>query len=212
MSKADAREPLADAPRSPADAPTPSPDPAAPITPLAGPTGHPAHPAVVALPIGAWVASAVFDVASHVVAEPAFLAYASRWLIGLGVLGALAAAMFGLMDLLTITPGTRPFRVALWHLSLALVATAGYAAGFALRGSDPTAPVPAPLLALSLGALAVLAGAGYLGGALVFTHGVRVAGRPGAADPGSTAEPDVERPSRRSTATGGGHRAITDKE
>jgi len=146
------------------------------------------HPAVVALPIGAWVASAVFDVASHLVAEPAFLAYASRWLIGLGVVGALVAALFGLMDLLTIAPGTKPFRVALWHLTLALLATTGYAVGFAIRGSEPTAPVPAGALAISAASLATLAAAGYLGGALAFTHGVRVAGRPPTPARSSTVE------------------------
>lgn len=175
-----------------ANPPEPRPDPAAPITRLAGPHGHPVHPAVVALPIGAWVASAVFDLASHLVAEPAFLAYASRWLIGLGVIGAVVAAMFGLLDLLTIPPGTRPFRVALWHLTLALLATTGYAVGFVIRGPDPAAPVPAGVLALSAASLAALAAAGYLGGALAFTYGVRVTGRLPVPDRGSTTEPDAD--------------------
>jgi uncharacterized membrane protein len=32
---------------------------------LAGPYGHPLHPVLVNVPIGAWVAASVFDVASH---------------------------------------------------------------------------------------------------------------------------------------------------
>jgi uncharacterized membrane protein len=32
-----------------------------PVTALAGPYGHPLHPALVAVPIGTWVASFVFD-------------------------------------------------------------------------------------------------------------------------------------------------------
>ena len=39
---------------------------------LAGPYGHPLHPILVTVPIGAWVASLVFDVASHLVADPGF--------------------------------------------------------------------------------------------------------------------------------------------
>src|SRR5919206_174083 len=62
-----------------------------PITVLAGRYGHPLHPALVAVPIGAWVASFVFDVASHLVGDGRFLAEGSRWLIGLGVVVALAA-------------------------------------------------------------------------------------------------------------------------
>ncbi|HSL08998.1 MAG TPA: DUF2231 domain-containing protein, partial [Pseudonocardiaceae bacterium] len=49
---------------------------------LAGPYGHPVHPILVTVPIGAWVASLVFDLASHLVADPGFLARGSLWLIG----------------------------------------------------------------------------------------------------------------------------------
>ncbi len=37
-----------------------------PVTVLAGPYGHPFHPILVTVPIGAWVASLVFDVASRI--------------------------------------------------------------------------------------------------------------------------------------------------
>ena len=37
---------------------------------LAGPYGHPFHPILVTVPIGAWAASLVFDIASHLVADP----------------------------------------------------------------------------------------------------------------------------------------------
>ncbi|MEU3526487.1 DUF2231 domain-containing protein [Streptomyces sp. NPDC038707] len=33
---------------------------------LAGPYGHPFHPILVTVPIGAWATSLVFDIASHV--------------------------------------------------------------------------------------------------------------------------------------------------
>ena len=146
-----------------------------PVTGLAGWYGHPLHPPLVAVPIGAWVASAVFDVASHLVADPDFLAQGARWLVGLGVLGALVAAMFGLLDLLAIPAGTRAFRTALVHLSAALTATTAYLVSFLVRGGDPAAPVPAGPLALSGAGLAAVAVAGYLGGTLAYRYGVRVA-------------------------------------
>jgi len=62
---------------------------------LAGPYGHPYHPVLVTVPIGAWVASMVFDIASQLVGNPAFLAQGSVWLIATGVIGALAAATTG---------------------------------------------------------------------------------------------------------------------
>lgn len=146
-----------------------------PITGLAGGYGHPVHPAVVAVPIGAWVASFVFDLASHVVSAPAALATGSRWLIGLGVLGAVAAALLGFLDLLGLPPSTRVFRTALLHMSVMLTVVAAYAVGFALRGAEPAAPVPVGPLALSAAALAVLGVGGYLGGTLAYRYGVRVA-------------------------------------
>jgi uncharacterized membrane protein len=73
---------------------------------LAGPYGHPFHPILVTVPIGVWVASIVFDIASHVVDDSTFLAKGSLWLIAIGVLGALAAAMIGFLDLLAIPTGS----------------------------------------------------------------------------------------------------------
>lgn len=163
-----------------------------PVTGLAGGYGHPLHPALVAVPIGAWVASLAFDVASQLVPDPAVAAQGSRWLIGLGVLGALVAASTGLLDLFTLPTGTRVFRTALAHMSLALAATAAYAVGFLIRDSDPSGPVPAGPLALSAAALAALAGAGYLGGTLAYRYGVRVAAeadQAGAYHPAPTAAP-----------------------
>lgn len=145
-----------------------------PVTGLAGGYGHPLHPALVAIPLGAWVASFVFDVASHLAADPVMLAHGARWLIGIGVLGALAAAMFGVVDLLAIPTGTRAFRTALLHMSLALTATTLYAIGFAIRDSEPTGPVETAPMVLSAAALLVLGGTGYLGGTLAYRYGVRV--------------------------------------
>jgi uncharacterized membrane protein len=145
-----------------------------PVTVLAGRYGHPLHPALVAVPIGAWTASLVFDVASHVVKDPGFLAQGSRWLIALGVLGALAAAIIGLLDLFAIPPGTRVFRIGLVHMSINLTVTAAYAVGFYIRHPGD-APVGWGPLVLSAVALAALGVSGYLGGELAYHYGVRVA-------------------------------------
>lgn len=161
-----------------------------PVTGLAGWYGHPLHPALVAVPIGAWVASAVFDLASHLVADPRVLAEGSRWLIGLGVLGAVVAATVGLLDLFAVPTGTRVFRTALTHLTLALIATTGYAIGFLVRGDDPVAPVPAGALALSGVSLVALGAAGYLGGTLAYRYGVRVADERTQADGYQQLSPD----------------------
>src|SRR5215468_872670 len=87
---------------------------------LAGPYGHPFHPMLVTVPIGAWVASLVFDIVSRAADDPKVFATGSYWLIGIGIVGALVAALFGLLDLFAIPSGTRAFTTALVHMGLNL--------------------------------------------------------------------------------------------
>ncbi|MFL6072252.1 MAG: DUF2231 domain-containing protein [Mycobacteriales bacterium] len=148
-----------------------------PVSPvLAGPYGHPFHPILVTVPIGAWISGLVFDIGSHVVDHPDFLVKGSRWLIAIGILGALVAAMIGLLDFLGIPRGTPAFRVGLLHMSLNLAVTAAYAVNLGWRAGDGTAHGVGwgqlVLAALSLGTLAV---SGSLGGMLAYHFGVRVA-------------------------------------
>jgi uncharacterized membrane protein len=148
-----------------------------PVTVLAGPYGHPFHPLLVTVPIGAWVTSLVFDVGSQIIDQPGFLTQGSEWLIGIGILGALAAAMFGFLDLLSIPTGTRAFRTGVTHMSLNLAVTAAYAANFLWRHGNYAAQSRVPLgqLVLSAAGLAALGVSGYLGGRLAYRFGVRVA-------------------------------------
>ena len=144
---------------------------------LAGPYGHPFHPILVTVPIGSWVAALVFDIASQVVDRPGFLTQGAEWLIAIGVLGALAAAVVGFLDLLAIPAGTAALRTALLHMSLNLVVTALYVGNFFWRHSDYTdgRSVGTGQLVLAAISLAVLGVSGYLGGKLAYRYGVRVA-------------------------------------
>ncbi|MFF3457480.1 DUF2231 domain-containing protein [Streptomyces sp. NPDC002730] len=163
---------------------------------LAGPYGHPFHPILVTVPIGAWVGSLVFDIASHIVGDPDFLARGSMWLIAVGVVGALLAAMVGFLDLLAIPTDTRAFRIGLIHMTLNLLVTAAYAGNFLWRhaGDGPSDSVGTGQLVLGAVSLAVLGVSGYLGGKLAYHYGVRVA------DEATQAEgfvPAHRRPNRR---------------
>ncbi|WKX71382.1 DUF2231 domain-containing protein [Streptomyces sp. XD-27] len=155
----------------------PSPQAKRPVSAvLAGPYGHPFHPILVTVPIGAWVGSLVFDIASHIVDDPDFLSRGAMWLMAIGVIGALVAAVVGFLDLLVIPAGSRAFRVGLLHMTLNLLVTAGYVAGFLWRQSDgPSGSVPAGQLTLNAVSLAVLGVSGFLGGKLAYHYGVRVA-------------------------------------
>src|SRR5215467_14911847 len=89
-----------------------------PVTVLAGTYGHPLHPILVTVPIGAWVTSLVFDIASHAVHPAGFLAQRSLWLIAVGAIGAVLAAGAGALDLFAIPEHTRARRTAVLHASV----------------------------------------------------------------------------------------------
>jgi uncharacterized membrane protein len=145
--------------------------------PLAGPYGHPYHPALVSVPIGAWVASLVFDIASHFATKPAFLAAGSEWLIAVGIVGAIIASLAGFVDLVSLAEGTPAHRTASAHMVLNLLLIVLYAADFWWRqrtyGSN--APVGTGMVMLSAACVALLTVSGFLGGRLAFRYGVRVA-------------------------------------
>ncbi|MFL6178232.1 MAG: DUF2231 domain-containing protein [Actinomycetes bacterium] len=140
---------------------------------IAGPYGHPFHPALVTLPIGAWVTSVVLDIVS-LATDNSALAEASRWVIGIGIVGALIAAVFGLLDLSRIPRDTRAFRTGAIHAVLNVIAVVLFAASLWSRTGDEDS-VPTVGLVLSLIGLAVIGASGWLGGELAYRYGVRVA-------------------------------------
>jgi uncharacterized membrane protein len=143
---------------------------------LAGPYGHPFHPILVTVPIGCWVAALVFDVGSRIVDTPGYLTRGALWLVAIGVIGALAAASVGVLDLLAIPTGTPAFRTGLTHMTLNLLVTAAYLGNFLWRrAADLNAPVGVGPLVLAAVSLVALAVSGYLGGKLAYRYGVRVA-------------------------------------
>ena len=148
-----------------------------PVTVLAGPYGHPFHPILVTVPIGAWLASVVFDVASKIDESAPALVEGAYWLIGIGIVGALLAAVFGLLDLLGIPRRSKAQRFGLIHLGLNLAVVGMFVGGFIWRSDsyDSAGETSAAQLALSLAAVALLAVSGWIGGMLTYRFGVRVA-------------------------------------
>jgi uncharacterized membrane protein len=149
-----------------------------PISAVAGPYGHPFHPILVTIPIGAWVCSLIFDIATRVNSSgSAPLTDASYWLIGIGVIGALAAAVFGLMDLVRIPRGSRALRFGLTHLALNLTVVGLYIGNFLWRHDSyyESSKVTTGQLVLSAVAIGLLLISGWIGGMLAYRFGVRVA-------------------------------------
>ena len=146
---------------------------------LAGPKGHPLHPFVVPLPIGAFLSSLIFDILTHTRTDGLpYLVDGAFWLIGVGLGGALLAAVFGATDFRTVPRGTSAFTTARTHLSLNAVAFVLFAIGYAWRAGDHVELDKTRLgqLGLSAVAVAILLAAVWLGGTLTYRHGLRVQG------------------------------------
>lgn len=146
-----------------------------PATALAGPYGHPFHPLLVTLPIGAWVSSLIFDIVARAGGDEGAFSRGAYWLVGIGVIGAAVAAVFGLMDLLTIPGGTNAKTTALTHMSLNVVVLVLFVVSFLLRRSDGAQNAETTPFVLTIVAIALLSVSGWLGGRLSYRFGVRVA-------------------------------------
>jgi uncharacterized membrane protein len=150
--------------------------------------GHPIHPILVPFPTGLLTTSVIFDVV-HLFTGGARWAEISFWMIAVGVVGGLLAAVFGLVDWLAIPSGTRAKAVGLGHGLSNVVMVALFAVSWLLRSGAPNDPKVLPIVLSFLGVGLVSLG-GYLGGELVFRLGIGVAegANPNAPGPGQVSE------------------------
>src|ERR671920_1742944 len=134
--------------------------------------GHPIHPILIPFPLGLLSTSVVFDVV-HLLTGNAKWSEISFWMIAVGVIGGLLAAVFGLIDWLAIPTGTRAKAMGLGHGLSNVLMVALFAASWLLRSSAPGDPGVLPIvlsfLGVGLGSLG-----GFLGGELVFRMGIGV--------------------------------------
>jgi uncharacterized membrane protein len=138
--------------------------------------GHPIHPMIIPFPIGLWVFSLIADVIYLWRGNPVWRDWIAFYALLGGIIGAALAAVFGIIDWLSIKD-REVKKVADWHARLNVIALLIFAASFYLRttgglrmlGGSYTIP-----LLLSVLGVILISVSGYLGGELVFRHGVAV--------------------------------------
>jgi uncharacterized membrane protein len=142
---------------------------------LHGPPGHPAHPPLTDATIGMFVLAtglAVVGAAGWIETK----AGPACWLalIG-GLIVAVPTAVTGFADWLELDWGSPRWRTATLHLTamVAAVSSYGVAAWLQWPGYEDGSVTTAGLVFALIGLVALTAG-GWLGGALVFVHGLRV--------------------------------------
>jgi uncharacterized membrane protein len=127
---------------------------------------------LVVFPIGLWVFSFVCDVIARRSVNPGLWTDMAFYTMAGGVIGALAAAVPGFIDYQHVAE-RQPRRIAATHMTLNLVVVVAYVFNLGLRMSRPAGD-NTPGLLISAVALVLLAISGWLGGSLVYEHGLGV--------------------------------------
>ena len=131
--------------------------------------GHPIHPMLVTLPIGLWIFSFVCDLFYVFGSGSVEWRTVAFYTMAGGLVGALLAAVPGLIDLLSLPPD--PKKTALVHMTINLTVVGLYAVNLWLRAGAPDGSrLPIWLSVIAVGLLAV---SGWLGGKLVIWSCVR---------------------------------------
>jgi len=135
--------------------------------------GHPIHPMLIVFPLGLLATAVVFDILALIFDNPNF-PVVSFWLLIAGVVGGLAAALFGFADWLSIPGGTRAKSVGLLHGLGNLVVTLLFGLSWYLRLESAGYVPPTLALVFSFAGAALSLVTGWLGGELVYRLGMAV--------------------------------------
>jgi uncharacterized membrane protein len=130
---------------------------------------HPIHPMLVPIPIGLWIFSLVCDLVFAAGWGPSVWKTVAFYTMAGGVAGALIAAVPGVIDMLSLRAGLK--RIALIHMALNVTILILYAINLGWRLGAPEAAGPVWLSAFAVLLLGV---SGWLGGKMVYVHGVAV--------------------------------------
>ena len=137
--------------------------------------GHRVHPILIPFPIALWSTSFATDVIYYFYRNDS-LALISKYMLAAGCLGAVAAAVPGIVDWLSIKDGGVK-RIANWHARLNVIALIVFAISLYLRtrmGAHwVNFHIRIPVLVSLLGVI-LISISGWLGGELAYKHGVGV--------------------------------------
>jgi uncharacterized membrane protein len=130
--------------------------------------GHPLHPILVTFPLGLCTFSFVADLVRALgVGGPAWSTVAF-YTLGGGIVGLVLAAVPGLIDFFTITDA-RVRGIAIAHMVVNVTVLGLFLLSFWLRWSGAVGLLP---LVVSAAGVVLLGVGGWLGGEMVFKHGM----------------------------------------
>jgi uncharacterized membrane protein len=131
---------------------------------------------LIPFPLALWFFSFVADLVYLWRGNPAWRDLVAFYALLAGIIGAALAAVFGIVDWLAIKDRAVK-KVADWHARLNVIALLVFAASFYLRTTGGARMLGGSYiipLVLSVLGVVLITISGYLGGELVFRHGVAV--------------------------------------
>jgi uncharacterized membrane protein len=131
---------------------------------------HPLHPMLVVFPIGLWVFSLISDFVFLLGGDARWSDVAFYAMAG-GLIGAVLAAVPGFFDMFSISD-KKVGKIAWNHMILNLIAVVIFAVDFYLRLRNPVGAI-FPIV-LSVAGVLFIAVSGWLGGEMVYVHGMGV--------------------------------------
>jgi len=135
--------------------------------------GHPVHPMLIVFPLGLLATAVLFDILYLITGNDLF-PIVSYWNITAGILGGLAAALFGFIDWLAIPRGTRAKSVGAWHGLGNVAVVVLFFLSWLLRQDVVNFEPGGLALALAFAGASLAVVTGWLGGELVDRLGVGV--------------------------------------
>jgi uncharacterized membrane protein len=135
--------------------------------------GHPVHPMLIVFPLGLFIMATIFDLV-ELISDNATFGQVGYWNIAAGLIGAVLAAVTGLLDWTGIPAGTRAKRIGLLHGGSNAVVVVLFLITWLLRMNNTDHVAGGGLFVLEVIAIGVGGVAAWLGGELVDRLGIGV--------------------------------------
>jgi uncharacterized membrane protein len=135
--------------------------------------GHPVHPMLIVFPAGSFTGAVIFDILYLIFRNPLFPAV-SFYIIVLGVIGGLLAAVFGFIDWGALPSNSRARSIGLWHGLGNFVIVVLFAVSWLLRRGNADFVPGGFALILSFAGIVLALITLWIGGELVYRLGVGV--------------------------------------
>lgn len=139
--------------------------------------GHPLHPALVHVPIALWLGALIIDILNLCGVGGLSTLRTSYWAILIGLISTLVVVPAGVAEWTQIKRERPAWNLALWHMILNVITALLMLISLILRSGQAYDAVQVPIAAFVINIIAniILLVSGYLGGRMVYEHGVGVA-------------------------------------